>query len=103
MNAYIRFRLALTEDTPTIKTYNEAEWAKLVDSRAPVDLSLNLLDALHKRWVLLLRSLSEADFQRTFQHPDWGLMTLGSLLRLYEWHGRHHVAHITALRSRMGW
>src|SRR5262245_25383260 len=95
LNAYIRFRLALTEDAPTIKTYNEAEWAKLPDaSSAPIDLSLNLLEALHKRWVLLLRSLSEADFQRTFRHPDYGIMTVGSLLRLYEWHGRHHVAHI---------
>ena len=102
MNGYIRVKLALTEDVPTIKTYEEAAWAELADSRADVDVSLALLDALHTRWVLLLRSLSEADYERTFNHPEWGLMTLGTLLRLYEWHGRHHVAHITRMRERMG-
>lgn len=102
LNAYVRFKLALTEAVPTIKTYQEAEWAKLPDSAAPVEISLALLDALHTRWVLLLRTLSEADFQRTFNHPEWGPMTLGTLLRLYEWHGRHHLAHITNLREREG-
>lgn len=104
LNAYIRFRWALTEATPTIKTYNEKAWAELPDAaRAPVEMSLDLLEALHARWVLLLRSLSEPDFARTFLHPEWGKMQIATLLRLYEWHGRHHVAHITKLRSRKGW
>jgi uncharacterized damage-inducible protein DinB len=104
LNAYIRFRWALTEATPTIKPYNEKAWAELRDAAtAPVEVSLDLLEALHARWVLLLRSLSESDFERTFQHPESGTMTIGTLLRLYEWHGRHHVAHITNLRSRQGW
>jgi uncharacterized damage-inducible protein DinB len=102
MNAYIRFKLALTEDVPTIKTYEESEWARLADAAAPIDASLTLLDALHERWVVLLRSLGETDYQRAFNHPEWGRMTLGTLLRLYEWHGRHHLAHITNLREREG-
>ena len=104
MNAYTRFRIALTEQEPTIRPYNEKEWANLVDaSRAPVDLSLALLTALHARWDLLLRSLSPADYERRLHHPDNGAMTIGTLLRMYEWHGRHHVAHITGLRKREGW
>jgi uncharacterized damage-inducible protein DinB len=104
LNAYIRFRWALTEATPTIKTYNEKAWAELHDAvTAPIEVSLDLLEALHARWVLLLRSLSESDFERSFQHPEWGIMTIATLLRLYEWHGRHHVAHITNLRSRQNW
>lgn len=103
LNAYVRFKLALTEDVPTIKTYDEAAWAELPDARAPIDMSLHLLEALHTRWVLLLRSMSEADYRRRINHPEWGLMTAGTLLQLYEWHGRHHVAHITRLRERMGW
>jgi uncharacterized damage-inducible protein DinB len=103
LNAYTRFKLALTEDAPTIKPYNEAAWAELPDSRGDISVSLDLLEALHKRWVPLLRTLSEVDYKRTFRHPEMGLMTLGALLRLYEWHGRHHVAHIMNLRSRMGW
>jgi uncharacterized damage-inducible protein DinB len=104
MNAYIRMKLALTEDVPAIKTYEEQLWAELVDARtAPVDMSLQLLEALHVRWVLVLRSLSNADFQRAVVHPQWGNITNGKLLQLYEWHGRHHVAHITALRERKGW
>jgi uncharacterized damage-inducible protein DinB len=104
LNAYVRFKLALTELHPTIKTYEEAAWAETVDARtAPIAMSLDLLDALHKRWVLFLRSLSALDFQRTFIHPEHGVMTVEALLALYAWHGPHHVAHITALRTRKGW
>ena len=104
LNSYLRFRLALTEDEPTIKPYDEARWAELVDARtAPVELSLTLLDSLHKRWVLLLRSLSAADCSRKFLHPEIGEVTLEKNLALYAWHGRHHVAHITSLRQRLGW
>ena len=104
LNAYIRFKLALTEDQPAIKTYRENVWAELIDGRtAPVEHSLALLDALHFRWVMLLRSLSEADFHRTFLHPDAGVMKLESLVQLYAWHGAHHTAHITSLRTRSGW
>ena len=104
LNAYTRFRLALTEDQPTIRPYDEASWARLPDAAtAPVAISLNLLEALHTRWDILLRSLSEADFKRPLLHPEMGSMTIGALLRMYEWHGRHHVAHITGLRQRSGW
>ncbi len=104
MNAYIRFKLALTEENPTIKPYEEARWAELTDGRiAPVEISLMLLDSLHHRWVLLLRSLTLAEWLRTFKHPELGPMTLDKTVALYAWHGRHHVAHITALRERMGW
>ena len=104
LNAYARFKLALTEDEPTIKTYDEAKWAELSDSqRVPVEVSLDLLDALHMRWVTLLRGMDAADYRRGLNHPERGLMTLSQLLGLYAWHGRHHVAHITALRSREGW
>jgi uncharacterized damage-inducible protein DinB len=103
LNAYVRMKLALTEDNPVIKPYEESEWAKLADARAPIDMSLRLLDVLHERWLLLIRSLSEADFRKTFRHPAMGEMSLDTQLELYEWHGRHHVAHITSLRERMGW
>lgn len=104
LNAYVRFKLALTEDEPAVKTYEEARWAELPDSRSvPVEVSLALLDALHRRWVALLRALPAADFQKTLKHPDWGNINLDELLGLYAWHGRHHVAHVTALRERMGW
>jgi hypothetical protein len=104
MNSFIRFRLALTEDEPTIKPYDQGPWADLADSRtAPIDLSLTLLDSLHARWVILLRSLAEPDWKRAFRHPELGLMTLERNLALYAWHGRHHTAHVTALRQRMGW
>lgn len=95
MNAYIRMKLALTEELPAVKTYEEALWAELPDIAAtPVAVSLDLADALHRRWVGLLRSLPEAAFQRAFQHPEWGIATLDDTLGLYEWHGRHHLAHI---------
>jgi uncharacterized damage-inducible protein DinB len=103
VNAYVRFKLALTEDDPTIKPYLEARWAELPDSRQPVENSLVMLDALHRRWVIVLRSMSEADWKRAFQHPEAGPMPLEKSLALYSWHGVHHVAHITTLRATMGW
>jgi len=104
MNAYTRFKLALTEDTPTIKPYNEAEWAKLVDSRTTlIETSLTLLETLHDRWVRILRAMQRSDFSRKLNHPENGVMTLDQLLAMYEWHGKHHVAHITSLRARNGW
>jgi hypothetical protein len=104
MNAYVRVKLALTENTPVIKTYDEAEWAKLVDAcTGSVDVSLSLLAALHDRWVRLLRSLKPADFAKTMTHPDHGAITIDHLLSLYAWHGPHHVAHVTSLRKREGW
>ncbi len=104
LNAYVRLKLALTEDVPTIKPYEQDRWAELEDARVtPVDVSLSLLDALHQRWVSLLRALDSADFARAFRHPELGVVTLDHQLALYEWHGRHHIAHITSLRERMGW
>jgi hypothetical protein len=104
MNTYIRFRLALTEDEPTIKPYDQERWAVLEDARtAPLELSLSLLQSLHQRWVLLLRSLRPQDFARTFRHPELGVVALDKYLGMVAWHGRHHTAHITSLRDRMGW
>ena len=104
LNAYTRFKLALTEELPTIKPYQEARWAELPDGRsAPVDISLGLLESLHRRWVLLLRQLSPADFSRRYIHPEQGReVELNEVLALYAWHGRHHVAQITSLLRRMG-
>lgn len=104
LNSYIRFKLALTEDEPTIKPYAEDRWAELPDSKAtPIEVSLTLLDSLHDRWVRLLRSLTPEQWKRSFRHPDLGLMPLEKALALYAWHGKHHVAHITELRKRMSW
>lgn len=104
INAYVRFRWTLTEDQPTIKAYDQAAWAELVDARTlPVQVSLDLLDAVHARWVALLRGMTESDFAREYEHPEDGPTSLATMLRLYEWHGRHHTAHITSLRERMGW
>lgn len=104
MNSYIRFKLALTEDTPTIKPYEEQLWAELPDSKQePVEVSLVLLEALHQRWLVLLRSLRPADWQRKFVHPDSGKTTLVKAAALYAWHGRHHLAHITNLREYSKW
>lgn len=104
LNSYIRFRWALTEQDPAIKVYDQAAWAELPDARtAPIDLSLDLLDALHRRWIVLLRAMAPGDYGRTFRHPEIGQVSLALMLRLYEWHGRHHLAHITGLRERMGW
>jgi hypothetical protein len=105
LNAYCRLKLALTENEPTIRPYDEALWAQLDDVRTtPVEVSLTLLESLHARWVGLLRSLKDDDFRRTFRHPEHaGTPTIDWLVALYEWHGRHHVAHITSLRERMSW
>ena len=104
MNSYIRFKLALTEEEPTIKPYDEDAWAHLTDATtAPVDVSLDLLDTLHQRWVLLLRSMSAGQWSRTFRHPDAGVLRLDVNAMLYAWHGKHHLTHITGLRDRMRW
>ena len=104
LNSYIRFKLAVTEDQPQVKLYDEKLWAELDDGRAaPIDLSLTLLSALHERWTRFLRSLDESQFSRTLLHPDYGSLTLDQNLAIYAWHGRHHVAHITNLRQRNGW
>ncbi len=104
LNAYARMRLALTEDWPTVKPYNEALWAELPDARqAPVVLSLELLGSLHARWVTLLTSLSEPEWKRGYMHPESGRQSLDQVLATYDWHSRHHLAHITGLRSRMHW
>jgi hypothetical protein len=102
-NSYIRFKLALTEDWPTIKAYDEAAWARLPDSRMPIEPSLEFLAGVHARLVGLLESMSEEDFQRGFTHPERGRVTLASNLAIYDWHSHHHMAHITNLRKRMGW
>lgn len=104
INSYVRFRLGLTEDAPTIKTYEESAWAQLADARsAPIEMSLMLLDALHERWVILLRSMTPADWSREITHPEHGRLPLDFFLALYAWHGPHHVAHVTELRKRKGW
>lgn len=104
LNAYTRFKLALTEDQPTIKPYDEARWAELPDSRdTPIETSLDLLDRLHARWVVLLSALGDQDFARAIRHPERGVLRLDQLLAMYAWHGRHHVAHVTAMRERLGW
>ena len=104
MNAYIRFKLALTENCPTIKPYDEAAWARLKDVElTPVEVSLNLLDSIHSRWVTLLNTMKPDDFARKLNHPESGVQTLDRLLALYDWHGNHHLAHITGTRERMKW
>jgi hypothetical protein len=104
LNAYIRLRWALTEDAPLIKAYEEARWAELSDARtAPIEMSLTLLESLHSRWVLLWLALGDADWERTWHHPEMGSLNITGLASIYSWHGRHHVAHITSLRQRMHW
>jgi hypothetical protein len=104
MSAYSRYKLALTEENPPVRGFDEAAWAELADSQVtPVDVSLALVDNLHARWVVLLRSLKPPDWERTLTHSKSGPLTLDQLLGLYEWHGRHHVAHITRLRERNQW
>ena len=104
MNAYTRFKLGITEDNPTIKPYDEQLWSETVDAKtAPVDVSLPIIDGVHRRWVQFLRSLDGKALARTIQHPVNGPMTLTDLLQLYSWHGKHHTAHITGLRQRNGW
>ncbi|MDP9269219.1 MAG: putative metal-dependent hydrolase [Acidobacteriota bacterium] len=104
MNAYCRWKLALTEDTPTIKPYDEAAWAKLPDSvKTPIEVSLNLLEAVHTRWVIILKAMTPAEYARKFNHPEMGERSLDQYLALYAWHSRHHLAHITELKKRKGW
>jgi uncharacterized damage-inducible protein DinB len=104
VNAYVRFRLTVTEADPLLRTYEEKAWAELEDARsAPVEMSLALLDALHARWVRMLRSLPPQAMERTARHPDHGVMSMDYLLQQYAWHGRHHVAHVTSLRARENW
>ncbi len=104
MNSYIRMKLAVTEEQPTAKPYDEKHWADLEDARtAPLEFPLAMLEALHRRWVMFLQSLQPSEFGRTFHHPESGTTSLDTALQYYEWHGRHHTAHITSLRQRMGW
>ncbi|MGB6429781.1 MAG: putative metal-dependent hydrolase [Candidatus Acidiferrales bacterium] len=103
MNAFVRFKLALTEQDPTIKPYHQELWAELHDSKLPIEISMSLLIALHQRWVDLLRAMKPEDFARTIRHPEMGQVTLDGNVAIYSWHGRHHVAHVTALRKRKGW
>lgn len=104
MNGLIRTKLALTEDNPTIKPYDENAWALLADMKLPIDVSLTLIERLHIRWVAVIRSLTPTQLQRTFVHPEHSkTMTLGYHVQNYAWHSRHHVAHITTLRQREGW
>jgi hypothetical protein len=104
MNAYIRFKLAVTENNPTIKPYLEAEWAKLPDSKLPVEVSLKLLELVHERWVVILKNMPKADFEKTYIHPEsQKTFALGNVLGLYAWHGNHHIAHVTELKKRMSW
>jgi hypothetical protein len=101
--AYTRCKRALTEDWPTERSYDEAAWANLADSRLPVDVSLALIEGLHARWVALLESLSDDDYGKGYNHPERGRETLAKALAMYDWHSRHHTAHITSLRARQGW
>ena len=104
MNAYVRFKWALTEENPTIKPYDEAAWAELADTRlAPVAVSLDLLELIHRRWGVLLEAMKDTDFTRPLVHPVNGPLTLDRLLQIYAWHGRHHAAHVTSLRQRLNW
>ena len=103
LNAYCRLKLTLTEDVPTIRTYDQAHWADLADSALPIDVSLDLLDAVHRRWVVLWRAMSDEDWRRRLQHPEVGAMGVDQLLALYSWHGKHHVAHVAELAEREGW
>ncbi|MEQ1761111.1 MAG: YfiT family bacillithiol transferase [Vicinamibacterales bacterium] len=103
MNGYIRLKLALTEDAPTIKPYDQDQWATLADSALPPQVSLSLLESLHARWVAVWQALDPEQYARTFQHPELGPMTVDTHLHLYAWHCRHHLAHITGLRQRNGW
>jgi uncharacterized damage-inducible protein DinB len=104
INSYARFKLALTEDNPQIKTYVEHLWAELPDTfNTPIEVSLNLLEAVHTRWTILLRLLTDEKYASTFQHPEWGNISLSTTLALYAWHSKHHLAHITELKKKMGW
>ena len=103
MNAYIRFKLALTETQPLVKPYDEKAWAELSDSKLPIEVSLKLIDALHERWAVILRGMKPADFDHELKHPELGIANLDKYVALYAWHGKHHERHITALREREEW
>ncbi len=103
INSLCRFKLAMTEENPLIRQYYEELWAELADSKLPIDVSLNIIEGIHLRWFTLLESLTDEDFQRKLRHPDSGEWTVEKFLALYAWHSRHHTAHITKLRERMGW
>lgn len=104
LNCYVRFKRALTESTPTVSTYDEAAWARLPDSEsADIDVSLQLFESLTNRWTGLMEAMVDEDFHRCFRHPDLGEVSLDEIVQRYAWHGRHHLAHITRLRDRMGW
>jgi uncharacterized damage-inducible protein DinB len=103
LNSYCRFKLALTEDVPTIRPYYEDRWAELADSKLPIEDSLKILEGVHSRWVSFLNSLTDEDFQRKLNHPESGEWTIEKFLGLYDWHSKHHTAHITSLRERNGW
>ena len=103
INSYIRFKLAVTEDEPTIKTWEQSDWATLEDTKLPVDVSIRLLEQLHRRWMVFLRSLSDEDMKRKFVHPEGGVMTVGQNVWNYSWHSRHHIAQITSTLERKGW
>jgi hypothetical protein len=103
MNGYIRTKLALTEDKPTIKPYEQDAWAQLPDSKLPIELSLAILDSVHQRWSAIIRSMKDEEFTRTFVHPELGPLNLETHIHLYGWHSRHHVAHVTGLRERERW
>ena len=103
MNAFVRVKKALTEPGTPIAAYDEARWALLPDAQLEPDVSLRLLDALHERWVVVLRGLTPADWEQTYLHPEMGPVTLRTALGIYAWHGRHHTAHVTGLRARNGW
>lgn len=103
MNSFIRFKLALTEDNPVIKPYDENLWAELADSQIPINLSFDLINSLHQRWAILLNSMNATDYQKPLTHPEIGQLDLNKCLALYAWHGNHHTAHITFLKERMGW
>ena len=104
MNSYVRFKLALTEERPTIKPYDEKLWAEIPEARtAPIEISLDMADALHGRWSLMLDNMTDADFERSLLHPEIGVLKLKSMVAGYGWHCRHHVAQIVATRRRVGW
>lgn len=103
INSLCRFKLALTEENPTIRPYFEDRWAELADSKLPVDVSLQIIEGVHRRWTILLETMTDADFQKTLIHPESGDWTIEQFLALYAWHSLHHTAHITKLRERNGW
>ncbi len=103
LNSFIRFKLALTEDAPTIRPYYEDRWAELADSKMPIDVSMKIIEGIHLRWANLLNSMSDEDFKKLLIHPESGEWTLEKMLGLYDWHSKHHTAHIMKLRERQNW